>query len=212
MWALDGTEFLLSQGETSPLLAGCDAVTAPETCVRIPWEGCLTSWPGSEWGSVQGMELGRADGWEWGTRGSLSRELLLHSQTWASQRGSPKCHWSFLLPDLRLPEILSQQMNPSADACEESMCDKHTTGLRVCVCRAAWYDLEVYHLKESPSWHIWLGELWQVTSFFWAALPHLSNGDNEIPTCRMAVSIYSNLHIMGFLAQCLGFGNVLTYS
>lgn len=56
---LMGTEFLLFQGRTACPLASCHH--SSQELAGIPWEGCCTSWPGSEWASMRWMELVPAD-------------------------------------------------------------------------------------------------------------------------------------------------------
>ena len=99
---LMGTEFLLFQRRIAHLLASCRHTS--KELVGIPWEGRLTSWPGSEWGSMRWVELGPADRCGrgeplWG----VSPPLV----DLGCPERNPTCHLSFLLPDLLLPQILS---------------------------------------------------------------------------------------------------------
>lgn len=87
--------------------------------------------------------------------------------------GVPGSIWSLLRPDLHLPEIHCQQVNPLADVLEEWLCDEQRWAEGVCVYEAEWCDSEVHLLKESMSWHTWLGDLWQVTYFLQASITHL---------------------------------------
>lgn len=106
-----GTEFLLFQGRIAGLLG--NAFPAPESCHHVPWECCLSSWPGGQWSSVWRGGAGTAEG----TR-RCGQETCLSTCTAERLRQAPVLKPAAGEESGRCPENRYRTSNPGSKVTE----------------------------------------------------------------------------------------------